>query len=510
MMRFSFRNSLRLVSVLAVLPSCIAAQSDVPDAPRPVVILARATSTAVASREVAAPLQSAEQEPSAPGLTLEQLQQMALANNPTLGQAKAGVNAAAGRIRQAGLWPNPTIGYIGEEIRGGSFNGGQQGVFFQQNIVLGGKLGLDRKIFAEEGKQAEAEAEEQRLRVENGVRIAFYQALTAQQMVEVRNNLSALANDAVETTRQLFNVGQADQPDVLQAQVEADEAELATITEEQEQRRAWRVLASAVGKPELALTRLEGNLESLPNLDVDQVVQTILRDSPAVKIAGLGVARADAELSRARREVVPDLSVRAGYANNLEQLGSVPLKSVGSEGFAEVGVNLHLFNRNQGNIEAAKANQERASLEVQRVSLVLRQFAAPFLQNYASSRAIADGYKARTLPNARHAYDLYLAKYHEGAAAYPQVLIAQRTLFELETKYVVALENAWTSATRLQGLLLTDGLELPAAPGEIDRPVREVNMPVVEKPGRRECKFQPELTAQDLSFGNTCVSVQFM
>ena len=63
------------------------------------------------------------------GLTLEQLQEMALANNPTLGQAKAGVRAAAGRSRQAGLWPNPTIGYSGDEIRGGSFGGGEQGVF---------------------------------------------------------------------------------------------------------------------------------------------------------------------------------------------------------------------------------------------------------------------------------------------------------------------------------------------------------------------------------------------
>src|SRR5579864_8593403 len=375
MMRFSFCNLSRLAFLLAMLPSWAAAQSGVPDAPRP--IMTGVGVAAAASREDTARPQSAEQgELSGPGLTLEQLQQMALANNPTLGQAKAEVKAAAGRTHQAGLWPNPTIGYFGEEIRGGSFGGGQQGAFLQQDIVLGGKLGLDRKIFAEEGKQAEIEVAEQRLRVENSVRIAFYQALAAQQMVEVRNNLSALASDAVETTRQLLNVGQADQPDVLQAQVEADEAELAAVTEQQAQRRAWRVLASSVGKADLALTPLEGNLEDLPTLDDGEVLQAILRESPVVKIAQLGVAHADAELSRARREVVPDLSVRAGYANNLEQLGSVPPKSVGSEGFAEVGVNLHLFNRNQGNIEAAKANHERASLEVRRVSPGLRQFAA--------------------------------------------------------------------------------------------------------------------------------------
>jgi len=182
---------------------------------------------------------------------------------------------------------------------------------------------------------------------------------------------------------------------------------------------------------------------------------------------------------------VPDLSIRVGYLNNREQLGSVPPKAVGSEGFAEVGVNLRLFNRNQGNIEIAKADQDRANSELQRVSLVLQQLAAPILQSYTSSRAIADRYKTRTLPNARKAYELYLNKYLEGAAAYPQVLIAQRTLFQLEASYIGTLENVWINAATLQGLLLTDGLDLPAAPGELDRPVREINMPVTENPGGR-------------------------
>ena len=78
----------------------------------------------------------------APAITLEQLQQMALANNPTLEQAKAGVRAATGRTRQAGLWPNPTIGYLGDEIRGGSFGGGEQGAFVQPTILTDGRAAL--------------------------------------------------------------------------------------------------------------------------------------------------------------------------------------------------------------------------------------------------------------------------------------------------------------------------------------------------------------------------------
>jgi hypothetical protein len=72
------------------------------------------------------------------------------------------------------------------------------------------------------------------------------------------------------------------------------------------------------------------------------------------------------------------------------------------------------------------------------------------------------------------------------AAAYPQVLIAQRTFFNLQTNYIFALESVWINSITLQGLLLTDGLDLPSAPGEIDRSLREINMPVTEIPGARQ------------------------
>src|ERR1700722_11530514 len=231
--------------------------------------------SAVAAQQSPQPLPTAAESKSVVGLTLEELQAMALANNPTLGQAKTGVNAAAGRTHQAGLWPNPPVGYTGEEIRGGSYGGGQQGVFIQQNVILGNKLSLDRKVKTEEGKQAEAEMQEQRMRVENGVRIAFYQSLAAQEMLAARKQLSGMARDVVTTTQQLFNVGQADEPDVLQAQVEADEAELAVVATEQDQLRAWRVLTAVVGKPGMAEAKLEGDLEDLPKLDADQVMETI-------------------------------------------------------------------------------------------------------------------------------------------------------------------------------------------------------------------------------------------
>src|SRR5260370_10411689 len=165
---------------------------------------------------------------------------MDLENNPTLAQSAANIKAAEGRKKQSGLYPNPTVGYQGEQIRGGSFQGGEQGFFLQQDIVLGGKLGLNRKIFDQELKQAETESEEQKLRVVTNVRISYFQALAAQQTLELRQDLSKLADDAVATSHQLANVGQADAPDVLESEGEAQQAQLAMTMAKQNQRRDFQ------------------------------------------------------------------------------------------------------------------------------------------------------------------------------------------------------------------------------------------------------------------------------
>ena len=408
-------------------------------------------------------------------ITLEELQQMALQTNPTFRQSAANIQAAEGRKKQSGSYPNPTVGYQGEQIRGGAFHGGEQGFFVQQDIVLGGKLDLNRKMFDQELKQAETEAEEQKLRVVTNVRMSYTQALAAQQTLELRQNLSKLADDAVETSHQLANVGQADAPDVLESEVEAQQAQLAVTMAEQNQQRVWRALAAVVGNPRLPLMKLEGKLEDTPTVNADELVEKIVNESPAVRIAELGVKRAEAASARAKREPIPDLQLRGGMQQNGELLANG--RAVGLQGFAGVGVRIPIFDRNQGNIAAAKADEERAKREVERVKLVLRERAASVVQNYTFSQTAVERYKNQMIPRAQKAYEMYAKKYQEMAAAYPQVLIAQRTVMQLEVSYITALENFATSSLSLQSYLLTDGLEAPSQPGGIDRPVREVNMP---------------------------------
>ena len=414
-------------------------------------------------------------------LSLEQFQKIARESNPTLREAEAEIRAAKSRQQQAGLYPNPVVGYTGDEIRGGSVGGGKQGFFVQQNIVTGGKLGLSRKVFGQETKLAELEAEEQQLRVTTSVKMAFVRVLAAQELLETRRDLAQIAQDAADTQRGLMNTGQADETEVLDAEVAAQRMRLAARMQENTLREEWRALAALVGRPEMAFAIVAGDLATnWPELNEEETVAAIATESPAIRIADVTAARDSASLARAHRQPLPDLLVRAGMEYNNDLLANGRFAK-GWEGLAEVGVQLPIFNRNQGEVAAARAEVDRDEQEKRRVALALRDRAAATVDEYANARLMALEYRDEMLPRAKKAYTLMVDKYGLMLASHPRVLEAQKRLFELHAEYITALEAVWTNGTALQGYLLTDGLEAPARPGEVDRPIRETNMPVPER-----------------------------
>lgn len=419
----------------------------------------------------------AQEKPSGQLYHLEDFERMALQKNPTLVQANAEIQASKARQQQSGLYPNPRVGYSGDEIRGGSFGGGEHGFFVSQSVVTGGKLGLNRKIFGQDVRISELEAHEQQLRVMNAVGIAYYRVLAVQELLETKKDIAHIAAENLNTEQQLQNIGQADDSEVLQAEIEQQKAEMEVATQQTTLEQEWRALASVVGDPNLVMGTLAGTLDKdLPAIDQDRAVATLLRDSPAVAIARASTERAEATLTRAKREPIPDIELRGGLSHSGEFLEPTN-RPTGLIGFAEVGVQIPLFNRNQGNVEAARNEAERAKAEEKRVGLVLRERAAAVLEMYRNSEIRVDQYRNQLLPRGKKAYELLLHKHGLMLATYPQVLKAQRMLYDLQANYISALEGLWVNALTVKGLLLTDGLEAPSRAGEVDRPVREINVP---------------------------------
>lgn len=410
--------------------------------------------------------------PAEPVVRLEDLEQMAAQRNPTLAQAEAAIRAAEGRRRQAGLFPNPVAGYFLEEFAFKSpGETAEQGAFIEQTIPLGGKLSKAKRVFEREKDQAVILAEAQRLRVTNAIRVLYYETLGAQRLVELRDDLSQLAREAVDVTKELANVGQADRPDHLEIEIEAERAEIDFLRAQNDWQRSWRTLAAMIGNPQLTPSRLAATPdEEFQPLNETQLLDTLLSQSPDVRVAQAGVERARAVVARARAERIPDLFVRGGLGYNYERfeplVPSVAGERKGLEGRLEVGVNVPIFNRNQGGIAAAEAELAIAERDLDRLQLVLRSRFASGFREYRNAQQVVERYRTQVVPKARDAYQLYLSNFRQMAAAYPQVLIAQRTLFQVEVEYARALIQLRQRAIELRGFLLEGGLDPLSRPGE--------------------------------------------
>jgi len=403
-------------------------------------------------------------------MTLADLERMALAASPSLQQTAADVRAATGRAKQAGLYPNPVIGASGDHVAGGPIlRGGDIGGFIEQRVVTAGKLGLARKAGEQTRLAAEHTQETERLRVLTAIRSLYYQALGEQRLMAVRKDMAELAGRTVKTWRELANLGQADQPDVLEADVEAQRAQLAITIAGNALDRTWREIAAMVDRPGLRPAVLEGDFDALPQLDAAQELEKIYAASPQLRAAQANRAGAELRLQRARVEKIPDVMVRGGIRYNRELVGPYPdpgqagagasagqagaLAPAGTEGFFDIGVQIPLFHRYEGDVAAASAEAERARLEEVRERQALAFRFAGVYKEYRNAVDIASRYRDSMLPEARQAYEMYLSNFGNMAAPYAQVLLTQRNLFGLEEEYVTALMAAWRSAVDIEGLL---------------------------------------------------------
>jgi cobalt-zinc-cadmium efflux system outer membrane protein len=393
-------------------------------------------------------------EPPRSALDLESLERLACEHNPTLRQAGANIEAAKGRAQQAGLYPNPTVGYSGERIGAGGTAGELQGLFIDQTIVTARKLTLSRAKYGQEVSQAAALALAQQYRVVNSVRSRFYQLLAMQRLLDVRADLLKVADDAVQTTEQLLNVGAANKPDLLQARIEARQERVALENARTQYDAAWQQLIALVGVPELAISRLDGDLEGVAALpDFDATLAHLLDASPEIQAAVAELARSRIGLKREKVEPIPNLQMRVANGYDFETRRDVTS--------VQVGVRLPVFDKNQGNIHTARAQVAYAEAELCRVQLSLRQRLARAYARYRTAGTTVESYRKESLPEAKEAYELYLDSFRKRRAAWPQVLVAQRTYFQMSVEYSEALADLRCAEVAILGLLLVDGLNEP-------------------------------------------------
>ncbi len=386
--------------------------------------------------------------------TIEELQQLALDNNPTFAQAGRRIDALRGEHLQVGLRPNPMIGYEGEDM-GEAGSAGQHGMFVEQRVITGGKLGLNRAVVSHEIDQAQQQFEIQRLRILNDVKSRAYDALVAEQIVEMNRQLVEIGSSALRAAESLFKSQEVGQVDVLQARIEANSARLDLNTAQNEYQSAWRRLALAVGIPDMPPRPLANSVsQSGADLTWEAAVERLLAESPELAIAWAGVERARCALARAQAGRAPDLDLAASVRYSDETDSTLARIGVGGP--------LQIYDRNQGNICKAQAELIEAHREVERVRLALQDRLAAVFKEYASARQQTEQYQAVIVPDAKASLQLVQSGYQQGEFGFLELLTAQRTFTRVSLANLQSLRQLVQSQTQVEGLLVTGALDGPA------------------------------------------------
>ena len=407
---------------------------------------------AVESSPESTPPPSRQIGPQAEGdLTLAAFEQLALEHNPAIKQLAASAHSAIGVRDQVGQYPNPEVGYWASQLA--DRNTDQQGVHIQQEFVRGNKLGLNKQVLNQSVQVQMWEVETQRFRVLTDVRMRFYEALAAQRRVELTTEFLQVVKAGVERARQRREAGEGTQVDYLQAEIQLQSIDLIRQQAEVAFRGAWQSLVAVAGVPNMRVAHLSTTLPTgIMSRDWDSVYETLVDCSPELQAARARVAQAAANLERQEAQPIPNVTVQlqAG-ADQATDSGMLNLQVTGP---------IPVLNRNTGNISAAYAEYCRATQDVQRLQMALKSRLARTTQEFDAALASVNVHANGILPRARETLSLSEQAYDAGELSFLQVLVVRQTYFEANLRYVQSLGEVAQANAKVDGLLLTGGLEV--------------------------------------------------
>jgi len=384
-----------------------------------------------------------------PGLTLEMMEQIALQNNPSISQASAAASKASGFRKQVGAYPNPNVGYSGQQLADSGTD--QHLGYVEQELVSAHKLKLNQRVLDQEVQSQLWEVEAQRYRVLTDVRQQFYEALGAQQRLDLALEFQKVVSEGVRIAEIRRQALEGSLPEVLQTEIQLNEVELIAQRAEIAYQAAWQQLAAVAGVPHMQSTRLEGKLR-VPSerRDWNATYVQLVGSNPSIQAARSRVTRAIANMDRQEVQAIPNLqtltSAGYDYGSNHSMIQ------------VQMGVALPIFNQNIGNISAAQAEYCRAAHEVRRLELSLQSQLAVAARQYDSAAITVERYETQILPKAQQTLDLSERAYSAGEFGFLQVLVARRTFFDSNLQYNQALMELAESKWLIDGMLLSGGL----------------------------------------------------
>lgn len=390
-------------------------------------------------------------------MTIDELVTRALTDNPDLRAARAEIDAAAARVRQAALRPNPMLDL-----------GGQKALGPDNNLSMGltvpldlngrqpGRVGVAERELAM--KRAQLRDRERRLAAE--IRMKAGELLAARRNLGFTDDLLAINREGLRAVEDRVRLGRTPPLEESLLAVEVNRLDASR------QLLAGRVdiaalqLRALAGLPPAAPLTLRGDLTpaALP-VDRASATKQALESRPDVSMSRAEIEMARARVRKEQAEGRWDASVNVGYQRQdvgydlrgLTASGTTrPIQDVFHYFGGGVTITLPVRNRNQGNVAAAVADTRAAEHRNEFVRLTIGQeIESAFAQHDAARRSL-EIYERGVRDVARRNLDVVRQTYLLGRNTVLEVVAEQRRYIEIETGYTDALRQLYDAAVEIR------------------------------------------------------------
>ena len=378
-------------------------------------------------------------------LTIADARAAALRANPELAATRLETEIARGLLRQAGVVRfNPSADVLSA---GASGNGLELSV--SQEVEIAGQRGARRAVARAGVARAQfTVADAARLTLADVGR-AFYRAVAADRRAALATEVLQLNERLAQVSTRQLREGEISKLDYNLAIVEVGRARARALAARREQQQSVIALRRVTGLPaELPLIAVFDSsvhrhvvLDSLNvpsrtiivdvgapgDATVVQLVARALAQRPDLAERGAAVAQAEADVSLARRQALPNLVTRVLTAQNAAGTGQSLRPGV--------GLSIPLFNRNQGEIETRRAIARRVVLERSATATLVRAEVESALRAYEAAAGEVEVLETTVLGPARDNRRLLEAAYREGKVGLPVLLLIRNQVIDAEQEY---------------------------------------------------------------------------
>jgi cobalt-zinc-cadmium efflux system outer membrane protein len=372
------------------------------------------------------------------GLTLEQALAEAESRSPAVTAAQASVDAAQGRLRQAGVRSNPELSVEVENFAGSGpysgFEGTETTVAINQRLDLGGRRSARVAQGRAELTTAQLQLSLARADLALAVREQFATAVAAREQLRLASDNLDRARELARIAGVLVEAGREPPLRALRARAAAAQADASLRGAQAAEEASRRTLASLFGTDTLPAA-VSGSINLPPPTNIDPTQTLDVRLAEAERLTA--EARLGGELASRRLDPAVGVGVRQ-------------IEETGDRAFvAGLSVPLPLFDQNRGNIAAARAEVRAA--EARRAGALANAVAR--VRNASAGLTAADArvaaLEAAAIPEAREALRLAQISYQAGRLSLLELLDAQETFATVQSDLIEARQARAQAAAAL-------------------------------------------------------------